>query len=57
MTALPAVGKLDWAHPQEGRETDDVRVDMLREQHDPLPFYLRRGLTSGNIWACTELLT
>jgi hypothetical protein len=57
MTALPEVGKLDWAHPQEGRETDDVRVDMLREQHDPLPFYLRRGLTSGNIWACTELLT
>ena len=34
---------IDWAYPQEGREPDDERVHTLMEQHDPLPFYLRRG--------------
>jgi hypothetical protein len=38
---------IDWAGPQEGREPDDERVHMLKEQHDLLPFYLRRG---NNQW-------
>ena len=38
---------IDWAHPQDGRKPDDERVHTLLEQHDPLPFYLRRG---ANQW-------
>jgi hypothetical protein len=38
---------IDWAHPLGGRKPDDERVHTLKEQHDPLPFYLRRG---NNQW-------
>jgi hypothetical protein len=43
---------IDWAHPQEGREPDDERVQRLMEQYDPLPFYLRRG---ANQWEYMSL--
>ncbi len=38
---------IDWADPLGDREPDNERVYTLMEQHDPLPFYLRRG---NNQW-------